>query len=40
MRVNDDSGADDGVHDGAHGASSEGSDAERDETGRDDSVIR
>lgn len=39
VRVNHNSGADDGVHDGAHGTSSEGSNAKRDETGRDDSII-
>ena len=38
VRVDDDGGADGGVHDRAHGAGGEGSNAEGNETGRNDSV--
>lgn len=39
MRVKDNSGGENGVHDGVEGAADEGSDGERDETGSDKTML-
>lgn len=38
MRVKDNSGGENGVHDGVQGAADEGSDGERNETGGDEAI--
>lgn len=38
MRVKDDSGGENGVHDGVEGAADKGSDGERDETGGNEAI--